>query len=316
MTARHHHYLSQCYLKGFTNSGKKNSQLSVIDFQLEKNFVTTPRNVGSKRDFNRVDIEGVDQNIFEKELSKIEGLIAEAIEEFQKKVDFNDEIRYLILLLIGLMAIRSPQRRNHWNNSQSELFERILALSLETKERWESQIDQMKADGIVLQESSSYEEVKKFFESKKYTWEIATAHSIKLELSGLKAVLPLLDARKWLVLKANKDSGYFVTSDQPVHLSWKDYKIAPKGIWRSSPGFGLKNTQVIFPLTKGIALIGEFDGVEGVICASKDLVASINTESIHFVEKQLYSADLDFKFNGKNGEILKGTDIVEKFRKK
>ncbi|MFZ3064317.1 MAG: DUF4238 domain-containing protein [Nitrospirota bacterium] len=69
MTARHHHYLSQCYLKGFTKGDSKKSKLTVIDFREKKLFETTPRNVGGIRDFNRIDIEAIDQNALEKSLS-------------------------------------------------------------------------------------------------------------------------------------------------------------------------------------------------------------------------------------------------------
>lgn len=57
MNARHHHYLSQCYLRGFSSGNGKKSNLTVFDFQNKKVFVTSSRNVGGLRDFNRIDIE-------------------------------------------------------------------------------------------------------------------------------------------------------------------------------------------------------------------------------------------------------------------
>ena len=54
MTARHHHYLSQCYLKGFTKGGSKKSKLKVFDLRNKKIFETIPRNVGGIRSIVRV----------------------------------------------------------------------------------------------------------------------------------------------------------------------------------------------------------------------------------------------------------------------
>ncbi len=64
--SRHHHYLSQCYLKGFTQGSSKKSKLTVIDLKEKKRFEIIPRNVGGMRDFNRVEIEGVDPEVVEK----------------------------------------------------------------------------------------------------------------------------------------------------------------------------------------------------------------------------------------------------------
>ncbi|WP_256026020.1 MULTISPECIES: DUF4238 domain-containing protein [Enterobacteriaceae] len=44
--ARHHHFLSQCYLKGFTSNGGKKSKLTVIDLKERKTFESNTRNVG------------------------------------------------------------------------------------------------------------------------------------------------------------------------------------------------------------------------------------------------------------------------------
>ncbi len=58
MTAINHHFISQCYLKRFTRGGTKKSLLTVLGFKEERIFETRPRNVCSKRDFNRIGIDG------------------------------------------------------------------------------------------------------------------------------------------------------------------------------------------------------------------------------------------------------------------
>jgi len=135
MTARHHHYLSQCYLKGFTKGGGKKSKLAVIDLREKKHFETIPRNVGGIRDFNRIDVEGVDQNLLESSLAEFEGMAAAALRRLDKGEKFDGDVKGLILNLIAMLAIRSPEMREHWRGFMAQIAERTMDLTLATKER-------------------------------------------------------------------------------------------------------------------------------------------------------------------------------------
>ena len=310
MTARHHHYLSQCYLKGFTKGGGKKSKLTVIDFRERKRFETNPRNVGGIRDFNRIDIDGIDQNALEKSLSEFEGEAASALCDLKENLKFEGETRSLILNLIALLAVRSPEMREHWRKFQAEVAERIMDLSLATKERWESQMRQMKESGKEINEDLTYEDIKRFHESKEYDITVAREHHIHMEIVGINAILPYLDNRNWLLIKATDESGPFVTTDNPVNLTWKEPdKIPP--FYRNSPGYGMKSTQVYFPVSRKLALIGEFDGPEGVIDGNRELISALNSKMLMFIYKQVYSPKIVFYFRGRNGEILDGTQVLK-----
>ena len=309
MTARHHHYLPQCYLKGFTKRGGKKSKLTVIDLRQKKHFETTPRNVGGIRDFNRISIEGVDQNILEKSLAKFESAVATALRKLEGGAAFEGKIRDLILNLVAMLAIRSPKMREHWRKFQTKIVERMMALTLATKERWESQIRQIKESGQDVNDNITYEEVKKFYESKTYRIEVAREFHIQLEFVGIEAILPFLYRRNWLLLKATNESGPFITTDNPVNLTWKEPdKIPP--FYRNSPGYGMRDTQVYFPVSKKLALIGEFDGPEGVIESTRELVAVLNSKMLLFTYKQIYAPNLLFYFRGADGEVLDGRKLL------
>lgn len=309
MSARHHHYLSQCYLKGFTKNGSKKSMLSVIDFKKKTQFETKPRNVGGIRDFNRINIDGVDQNTVETSLSEFEGRVATAIKRVDETPIFNGTDKDHILNLIALLSIRSPEMRENFRQFQVQVLEMIMDLSLETKERWESQMEKMKADGQKLEPSISYEEIKAFHDRKKYRIELSTEHHLRMEMVGIDAILPCLYRRNWLLIQSTGESGFFITSDHPVILTWNEPNKIPS-IYRNSPGFGLKDTQVYFPLTKNIALLGEFDGREGVINAKREVVALLNSKIITFAYKQVYAPKIDFYFMGSGGELLDGNRIL------
>lgn len=310
MSARHHHYLSQCYLRGFTRGGSKKSKITVIDLKEKKRFETIPRNVGGIRDFNRIETEGVDPNIIETSLAKFEGEAASALRRIEEDLAFEGEAKELILNLIAILAIRSPEMREHWRKFQAQIAERIMDLSLATKERWESQIRQMKESGKEVNESVSYEDVKKFHEGKQYTIEVAREHHIHMELVGIEAILPYLDSRDWLLIRSTEETGPFITTDNPVNLTWKEPEKIPL-FYRNSPGYGMKNTQVYFPFSKTLALIGEFDGHAGIIDATKELVAMLNSKLLMFAYKQIYAPRIGFFFLGKSGEILEGTHILK-----
>jgi hypothetical protein len=55
VTARRHHFVPQCYLKGFTVERKKRRQITVFDAKNRKVFTTAIDNVALERDFNRVE---------------------------------------------------------------------------------------------------------------------------------------------------------------------------------------------------------------------------------------------------------------------
>jgi hypothetical protein len=85
--------LSQCYLKDFTQGNSKKYNLTVIDLKEKKKFETTPRNVGGIRDFNRVEIGGVDPEIIGKKQSEFEGKAATALKNLRETLDFSGETR-------------------------------------------------------------------------------------------------------------------------------------------------------------------------------------------------------------------------------
>jgi Protein of unknown function (DUF4238) len=57
MTARQHHYVPRCYLKGFVANRNK-PKLFVVDLKERRSFSTNPINVGAERDFHRIVVDG------------------------------------------------------------------------------------------------------------------------------------------------------------------------------------------------------------------------------------------------------------------
>lgn len=312
MTARHHHYLSQCYLKGFTKGRAKKSKLCVLDPKGKKVFQTIPRNVGGVRDFNRIEAQGIDQNTLESALAKFESQADVELKTLRKSLEFSGRTRDVILNLIALLAVRSPEGREHMRKFQAEVIERLMALTLHSKERWESQISSAKADGVDLPSDIKYEDMKKFFDSKQYRIEVAREHHIHMEMVQVEAVVPWLFRRNWTLLLATDQAGPFITSDRPVNLSWKDPMSVPP-LYRHSPGFGLTETEVYFPVSQDLALLGEFDGEDRTIRANEKLVAMLNSKTLYSFYNHVYAPTLGFKFYGKGMSVRNGRQLATEF---
>ena len=140
MTARHHHFLSQCYLRGFTKGNSKKSKLTVIDLLQNKHFETKPRNVGGLRDFNRIDVEGVDPIFLEKSLAEFEGEAARAL----KRRVYGNRIVLFAPLYVGNQCTNDCQycafRKSNKNVtrrtlSAEDLEEQITALEAKGHKR-------------------------------------------------------------------------------------------------------------------------------------------------------------------------------------
>ncbi|MGU9951752.1 MAG: DUF4238 domain-containing protein [Gammaproteobacteria bacterium WSBS_2016_MAG_OTU1] len=300
MTARHHHFLSQCYLKGFTCGQSKKSKLAVIDIKRNTSFETIPRNVGGVRDFNRIDIKGINPNCLEHELSKFENQVATALKNLRKTLNFSGETKGIILNFIALTAGRSPERREQMRQIDAKIAE---SKALGFKEMRESQIYNLKKNDK-LKENISDEDAKNFVDPNKYTTEVPREHPILSEMILSESILHSLFHRQWLLVIANKKSGPFITTDSPVNLLWKDSEKIPPFL-RDSPGFGLQKTRVYFPISQELALIGEFDGNETKVNAAEDLVAKFNSMMICNCHTQIYAPKLDFKFWNKENNILR-----------
>lgn len=308
--SRHHHYLSQCYLKGFTQGCAKKSKLSVIDLKNKKEFETIPRNVGGIRDFNRVEIKGVDPEIVEKKQSEFEGKAATALKKLGETLDFSGENKDLILELIGMLAIKSPEMREHLSKPQIDIAKHMMSMSLETKERWESQVKQMKDDtGEDISEGVTYEEMKEFIERQEFEVTVKQEHQIHMELIGMQHITELLHMRNWVLLNTKEKSGEFITTDNPVSLTWHyPEKVPPL----TSPGFGLKDTMVYFPVSKNVALVGEFDRKDEVKEPNETLVAMLNSKIIANSYQRVFSSKGNFNYMAKGSIMKTGKNLLRR----
>jgi len=312
---RNHHYLSQCYLKWFTIDLSTKSKLYVFDLKKKTKFETRPRNVGAIRDFNLVEDNSIKPNYIENMYSKIEEKVASSIKKLNETLKFEGDVKDYILYFIAIIGSRSPERRETWRKFNEDISKKTLAISLSNEEIWNSQLEMMKEDGIIIDDSFSYKNMKEFQKTARYRIDLPKAEYISIELEMIETILPYLYGRKWRLIKTDEDIGTFITSDNPMVLTWNNYKDIGRPAFYG-PGHGLVDTRIYFPVSKYIALIGEFNNEEGVFVGNEKVVAYLNSLNIWYTYKQVYTDRTSFKFINKEGNVIRGEYLFDHYLKK
>lgn len=285
--AHGHHYVSQCYLKRFTSNGSKNSRLWVFDLLDRREFMTKPSSVAKQRDFNH--IEGRPIGELENSLSAFESKVNDALDTIEKMRSLEDEEAWIhVLNLIAMFAVRNPRNRAQMQKFREQSAKILMDVMVSTPELWEAQKRKATAAGYIDPNTAvTYEEAKDFAKRGEYTIQVPTASHIGTEFHVFEPVLRTMVARKWSLLIAPPESGGFLTSDHPVCL-FNSSGEPPSLIY--SPGYGMTETTVLFPVTRDLVAIGTFEKGGGVTTINADQMALINGQVMHFARRQVFAA--------------------------
>lgn len=310
MTARQHHYVSQCYLKGFATRRRK-PKLFVIDAKNRTSFTTSPSNVGVERDFHRIDADGLQPDALENALAGFESELAPALERIISARSIkNDDDRALLLNLIGLLHIKNPAMRESIRQFHEQISKVMMSMAVATPERWASQVRQMKRDGYLPEDADTdYEKMRDFIERDQYKINLYTGRHLQLELETFDKILPYIFGRKWMLLKAPKGTTGFITSDHPVCLMWSDPKMRAGN---HPVGLGLRRTQILFPISNELALMGAFEAenMEGDV--PEHMVAQINGSILLHAKRQIYARESDFVYQLKHHRrMMRGNELLK-----
>lgn len=273
-----HHFVSACYLQRFTVDKNKSPTIFCFDLIRKKGFTQIPENIGYEYGFNKLDPEGT--SYIETELSKFETQSSIAISNVERNLVFEGKDKETILNLLALYAIRTPKMRNHWNSIIEDLLKRDLAITASQP------IGTKVSSGLEVTQ-----ELKEFVEKIPYRLTFPSSHNMEMEFKLLNdgIIQASLAKRKWMLIKA-PDEYHFITSDNPVSLIWKNQNI------KVSPGYECYNTQVIFPLSSKIALVGDFAGNDETRVGTLENIAIINTNTCALAGSFIYCSKPSFPF--------------------
>ena len=149
--------------------------------------------------------------------------------------------------------------------------------------------------------------MKEFVQRQEFEVTVRKEHQIHMELVGMQHITELLHHRNWILLQTNSETGEFITTDNPVSLTWHYPEKVPPF---TSPGFGLKETMVYFPLSKTLALVGEFDRKDEVKDANEMLVAILNSKIIANSYQRIFSSKSNFNYIARGSEMKKGKTLL------
>lgn len=288
---QNHHFLSQCYLKRFTELGNKDSQLTCIDLKKKNCFSTIPKKIACIGDFNRIEIEKFDPYDLENKLALLEEVADKAISNIENRDNFYGENKKYVLNLMALFVIRNPYRRACWD----DMIDHVSKIAL-------SYIASAKV-GSKVNEFEVTKEIKDFINEGKFKCTATRNQHINLELHTLDIIIKLLTKRQWTLMLAPDDL-HFITCDFPVALLWKNPEK-----YVASPGFACADTQVFFPLSQKVALIGDFEGENEIVIATQEIVAGINTNILRSAKRFIYAPQEKFWFLHSSGRLSSDLDL-------
>ncbi|PSJ60470.1 DUF4238 domain-containing protein [Kumtagia ephedrae] len=306
--AHNHHYVPQGYLRRFAQGEGRQAKIFTSDLETGKSFTTLVRNVAALRDFNRIETDGHHPNALEEAYAKFEGPAAEALKRIgETRSIANGDDRLLVINLMALMSTRHPRVRATIDEFMGRVMRGVGEMMTSTKERWESVVRRADAAQPFSPEHKevTYEQMRDFVRSGEYDIKVHQNMHIGLEIDGMDAVLRTMLARKWVLHVADEHAGDFVTSDNPVCLMTTRPLPAP---WMGV-GHGMQHTAILFPVTRRMALVGLFEGMEGELSADGGAVARMNSLIITHAERQVYAYDDTFKY-AKKGGYFGGRDLV------
>lgn len=311
---RHHHYIPQGYLRGFAQ--KRTSKLwqtYATDLEAQRSYLTNVRNVCGERDFMRVEMDGVEPDKIEKEMSAFETKCIEAIRRVADREEFSGEDSNLTLNLMALLAVRSPEMRENIRGFHEQVAKRVLDITLHNKERWEHQVGQMRGGATSVVSGATYEEAKAFFEGGQYEITVRREYHMSTEFRMMQTVLGELGRRIWTLYIANENDGEFITTNRPVTLSFINPEQVPP-LYRNSPGFALKGTEVHFPLTRKAMLVGRW-GRGGITeAATQSFIAAVNTHMIALSNGKIFSPHRRFLYADRHTNIFWDENILERIK--
>src|ERR1700736_3739224 len=109
--AKRHHFISQCYLRGFT-ADPKSPMLFVSDFRARKQFWASPVDVALERKFHEIDIPGQAPDVIEKKLAEFESDLGPALRRIVEANSLADEHdRSVLFFFMALLTIKNPRMR-------------------------------------------------------------------------------------------------------------------------------------------------------------------------------------------------------------
>ncbi|OIQ66078.1 hypothetical protein GALL_523580 [mine drainage metagenome] len=169
-----------------------------------------------------------------------------------------------------------------------------IAARLRSRETYDASVQEAKQHGALPADYDvSYDEMKTAFGGGGFKLVLKNNALVSLELQLLDHIMPLLLKRGWHLLRAPEGSGGFITSDRPFFLMWSDpaMRTGPE-----APGLALTGTDIYFPISPRLAVVGAFDVANTIEDVDERRVAVANSAMAAGADRQVYAPDHKFSY--------------------
>jgi hypothetical protein len=313
---RRHHFVPAFYLAQFTSALSQEADLWVFDLEQNRSWKSTPRGAGHQRDFNRLDVPGLDPLAVEKDIfGTVESLAAPVIKGWCSRANGTlslarpafattiDEIS-AVISFIAAQTIRVPQVRERIDRFNVQLARMVLDLTIES----DASFAKAQEDNEHLRDSTR-EDVRELLRDPEFNISLDNAGYMQSLLPAMNDICELLALRSWRIVCAPSGGPDFICCDDPVVL-------LPPGA-----GFGMPGSTVCVPLSSRHVLWGgDFAPGRrpapnvGVAAGSARSVAFVNGSIIRRSHRYLYAASQDFLWLENDGRIRKFADLRREHR--
>lgn len=299
---RRHHYVAAFHLAHFTHGGGQEDRLTVFDLHEQRSWASTPRGTGHAKDFYRVESEGVDPLMIEKDfLHAIEGPGARAFDAILRaargaanmgmaRALVDHEHLYALLRFVAVQSVRGPDQRVDFDNIHTE----VAVAFLQQLARNQEMLEQRKAENPALSDLTR-EDINDLLSDHSFRVVADQTSQIQSVLQVIPQVLERLIVRSWKISVAPPGAAPLVCTDKPVVLI--PHPSKPDGM---PFGFGTPGTSVLMPLGQSAVLVGHWlfppqpsDEHVAVDYLSPDEIPTINTLIVGAAHRYVYCADDD-----------------------
>jgi hypothetical protein len=297
--ARRHHFLPRFYLAGFTLSSRVDDYLYVFDLGRATVRRARPHNEAVERDLYRVDMPGMDPDLFEKTWAGFEAEAARVIASIRGQDDMSEDALNMLLNFMAMTVVRAPAFRKSLIRSLEDSTGLPFREAVARPESWRWIVDE-EALGLGVEEVASLLRRKDCKKAHPQIWHFFS--SMVLHDSFLR----LMAERAWHLYVANEGAD-FVTCDDPVGIA-----RVPGEMPYRAPSFRERDTVISFPINRHAALAGSYDGRYYLPHDDRRIVAVVNTGSVMRASRCIYAPQDDFvclKPNGEFGEIGDASSI-------
>ena len=315
---RRHHHTPLFYLAGFTAAGRKDDYLNVLSIEDGKWWQSKPDNIGLIRDFYGINVKGLAHNEVEDYLSMVEANAAPVAKRLVDSGELpKDQDRAELLDFVTLQAMRGPSARNRIEELCSKIGRLLAQQAMIDRASVETLLAEAKKEEFPLPKGAcrtelqrlTYEDLVELAHSDRYTVSVPKNYLVFAILLLAKDLYPRFWNRQWSLLIAPESKTHFICSDNPVTLVSK-YPV-PRG---AELGFAMANTEVLFPLSKGAALVGTFEGEPHTRKVDKSIVAEANRRIGTQAHSQVYSPAQDFLCLRRDKSVGNAQDLLVALR--